>query len=470
VIGSVAFPAFLLGHEPSKEILCISYGQDLADDFSRSCLNLMRTPFYQAVFKTRLDQSRQAVEEFKTTAGGTRRATSLAGGITGRGADIIIIDDPIKADDSQSDARRKSANDSFYQSVYSRLNNKTTSAIVIIMQRLHAEDFVAYVQEQAAWDVIAFPALAETDEGYNVSTPYGRRRIVRKAGEALHHARESAESLRDLRSKNEYVFTAQYQQDPQPAGGLIVKREWLHRFDLDNPPPFETKIQSWDTANKATELSDFSVCTTWGLNNGRLYLLHVLQKKMEFPELKHTVRDHAKFHSADLVLVEDNASGTQLIQELRSENFSLVQASSTKDGDKVMRLRVQTAKIEGGFARFPENAPWLDAYLLELLSFPYAKHDDQVDSTVHALAWLTDQANVPGAGLLEFYRREAAKIADADGTENVGDLVKIRALTAGQIHTKNGKIINCDANEIVLVDRETAGSVCRGMNFQWVES
>ncbi len=465
VIGSVAFPAFLLGHKPTTEVLCVSYGQDLADDFSRSCLALMRSQFYQAIFSTRLAPDRQAVDEFKTSAGGCRRSSSVLGSLTGRGADIIIIDDPIKASDSQSDARRTMVNEEFYNTIYSRLNNKETGGIIIIMQRLHTDDLVAYVQEREAWEIVSFPAIAERDEVYNVRTPYGNRRIVRLNGEALHPARESRTTFEEIRSRDAYVFAAQYQQDPQPPAGVIVKREWLHRFDLSNPPKFDIKIQSWDTANKATELSDFSVCTTWGVKDKRLYLLDVVRVRIEFPELKRKVRELANLHRAETVLVEDNASGTQLIQQLRAENFSIVQPVSTSGDDKIMRLRAQTAKIESGFVLFPESAPWLDTLLLELTSFPNSKYDDQVDSIVHALAWLTGHATVPG--LIQFYQQEVEKRRRALGGGR-DEIVSMRALVSGQTITVKGKFLSHEVGDIMKMDRFSATALFKAKRFEWV--
>src|SRR5262249_38119697 len=149
---------------------------------------------------------------------------------------------------------------------------------------------------------------------------------------------------------------------------------------------------SWDTANKDTELSDYSVCTTWGLKGECLYLLDVHRHKLDFPSLKQAVRELARLHKARVVLVEDKASGTSLIQELRREQFSIIQAAPAIDGDKVMRLRAQTAKIANGFVLFPKEAHWLNTYLAELISFPNSKYDDQVDSTVYALAWSTTRS------------------------------------------------------------------------------
>jgi predicted phage terminase large subunit-like protein len=188
----------------------------------------------------------------------------------------------------------------------------------------------------------------------------------------------------------EYNFEAQYQQDPQPPSGNIVKRKWLKFYGPnDKPERFNQIIQSWDTANKDTELSNYSVCTTWGVDRQHLYLLDVYRHRLDFPSLKRAVLDLAQLHKAQLVLVEDKASGTQLIQELRAGHFSKVKEAPAIDGDKIMRLNSQTAKIAGGFVLFPEKAHWLETYINELIAFPNAKYDDQVDSTVYALAWST---------------------------------------------------------------------------------
>jgi predicted phage terminase large subunit-like protein len=388
---SIAFPAWLLGHDPAEQILSVTYAQDLSDNLARKSRTLMTSPFYEALFDTRLLKGREAVSDYETTDSGYRLSTSVGGVLTGRGADIIILDDPLKADDALSEARRRSVNDWYDNTLRSRLNSQDKGAIIIVMQRLHADDLVAHVQQHESWDVLSFPAIAEQDETYNVLTPYGRRRIHRKSGEILQPSLLSPTALEtQRRGMTEYNFVAQYQQDPQPPSGIIVIRKWLKFYEPgDLPKQFDLIFQSWDTANKDTELSNFSVCTTWGLKERYLFLLDVYRHKLEFPDLKRAVRELAALHRAKIVLIEDKASGSSLIQELRAERFSLVQAAPAMDGDKVMRLRAQTAKIEGGFVLFPKQAHWLEAYLHELLSFPNSKYDDQVDSTVFALAWST---------------------------------------------------------------------------------
>ncbi len=388
---SIAFPAWVLGHDPTRQLVSIAYAQDLSDNLARKSRTLMTSPFYQALFDTRILRGREAVSDYETTKGGFRFSTSIGGVVTGRGGDIIVIDDPLKADDALSESRRRAVNEWYDNTLRSRLNSLQRGAIIIVMQRLHADDLVAHVQEHESWDVLSFPAIAARDEMYDVLTPYGRRRIHRKTDEILQPTLLSPTNLADLRrGMTEYNFVAQYQQDPQPPSGNIVKKKWLKFYGPnDKPERFDQIIQSWDTANKDTELSNYSVCTTWGVKRQHLYLLDVYRRKVDFPSLKRAVLDLAQLHKAQLVLVEDKASGTQLIQELRAGHFSKVKEAPAMDGDKIMRLHSQTAKIEGQFVLFPKEAHWLEAYLAELISFPNSKYDDQVDSTVFALAWST---------------------------------------------------------------------------------
>src|ERR1700727_1485264 len=192
--SSIAFIAWLLGHNPAIQIIAASYGQDLADKLARDTRTLMEADWYRALFPTRLS-ARKAVNDVTTTAGGTRMATSVGGVLTGRGADVIVIDDPLKPDQALSEVGRKAVNEWFDNTLLSRLNNKETGIIIIVMQRLHQDDLVGHVLEQADWDVISFPAIAEQDERYTVPTPCGPFRFERKKGEVLDRSRESLETL-----------------------------------------------------------------------------------------------------------------------------------------------------------------------------------------------------------------------------------------------------------------------------------
>src|SRR6266481_947684 len=268
LLASVALPAWCLGHDPSAQILCVSYAQDLADKLARDCRSIMMSPWYRRMFRTRLAPHRQAVQEFITTRQGYRLATSNGGVLTGRGADIILIDDPLKPEEALSDAQRQAANEWYDHTLYSRQNDKRRSAIVMIMQRLHEDDPVGHVLSQEPWEILSFPAIAEADEVHEIETIWGPRCFRRREGEALHREREPLDTLERIRrTVGEYNFAGQYQQSPAPLGGGLVKVEWFKRYrESERPERFDRIVQSWDTANKATELSDFSACTTWGVS------------------------------------------------------------------------------------------------------------------------------------------------------------------------------------------------------------
>ena len=404
LLASIAFPAWCLGHQPGLRILCASYAQDLADKLSRDCRRIVASSWYQEIFPTRLSPERQAAPEFDTTAQGCRLATSVGGVLTGRGADIIIIDDPLKPDEALSQPRRRAANEWFDHTLYSRLNDKQAGAIILIMQRLHEDDLVGHVLAQEAWEIVRFPAIAEDDEHHLFTNLFGTQRIVRRRNEALHPEREPLAMLEQIRRMiGEYNFAGQYQQAPVPLGGGLVKAAWFRRYAADElPPHFDRIVQSWDTASKATELSDFSVCTSWGIGGKHIYLLEVLRERLEYPELKRRVHGQYLRFKPNVVLIEDKASGIQLIQELIEEGLYAITRYQPQT-DKIMRMHAQTAVIENGFVHLPDAAPWLAAYLQELAAFPHGRHDDQVDSTAQALDWLKQAGREPG--ILGYYRR-----------------------------------------------------------------
>jgi predicted phage terminase large subunit-like protein len=410
-IASICFPAWVLGHDPNKKLMCVSYAQSLSDDFARHSRNLMRSDVYCSIFDTRLGD-KDAVAEYETTKGGSRFSTSVEGVVTGRGADIIIIDDPLKADDAASDKLRTDVNEWYNRTLSSRLNDLNRGSIVIVMQRLHTDDLVAHVQKTGQrWEVVELRALAEQVEHHEIITPYGIRTASRLEGEALHPKHQSATQLNDQREAvTSYVFSAQYQQNPEPASGLIVQRGWLRFYtDQEKPSKFTQIIQSWDTAFKDTATADYSVCTTWGREGDKhAYLLDVFRARLNYSDLKPTVVALANMHNADVVLIEEESSGIGLLNEFANERFHKARAAPKRRGpydSKRMRLEEQTAKIRTGFVLFPEKAPWLDTFLRELLSFPLSRFDDQVDSTVHALSWMTLEP--PEPGILGYYRRLA---------------------------------------------------------------
>lgn len=396
IMASVALPAFWLGHNPSAQILCASYGQDLAEKHAHDCRKIMSSRWYQRVFPTRLSRQRNAVQEFTTTQNGTRFATSVGGVITGRGADVIIVDDPLKPEEAVSEAQRTRVNEWFGSTLYSRLNQKSTGVMIVIMQRLHTDDLVGHILEKEAWELVSLPAIAVEAEEFTYQTLRGEETHRRSPGDVLQPQRESRAILDGTRQQlGTYAFEGQYQQQPSPLGGGLVKAEWLRTYQPnDLPKYYDSLVMSWDTACKASDLADFSVCTVWGYKRPNIYLLEVYRKRIDYPTLKKVTRELKAKWNPHKILIEDKASGTQLIQELKQEQ--VYSATGVKpEGDKVMRMNAQTGFFEAGLVHLPEEALWLEDYTKELLAFPKSKFDDQVDSTAQALHWFHENGQEP---------------------------------------------------------------------------
>ena len=305
--------------------------------------------------------------------------------------------------------------------------------------------------EQEPWEVVSFPAIAEADEVHEIATIGGPQRFTRRPGEALHPAREPLATLEQIRRTiGEYNFAGQYQQSPAPLGGGLVKEAWFKRYgEHERPERFEHIVQSWDTANKATELSDFSVCTTWGVRGKNLYLLGLLRQRLEYPALKRVVREQQSLYRATEVLIEDKASGTQLIQELIADGCHRVTRYQPTT-DKIMRLHAQTAMIDNGFVYIPESASWVAEYLLEMTVFPNGKHDDQVDSTAQFLDWF--KRPYPGQGIFEYYRKMAEEFKPREPV-----YVRLKAPPGiGAVQTLSGRHITIGEDRIVEMSDEDA--------------
>lgn len=388
ICASVAFPAFLLGCDPSLKLICASYSMDLAVKHARDFRGVLASPWYQDVFpRTRVDPQKNTEVEIGTTARGFRLCTSVGGTLTGRGGDILIIDDPLKADDAYSEPARKAVVDWYRSVALSRLDDKAKGAVVIVMQRLHADDLAGVLRAQGGdWEFLNLPAIAPADERFQLD---GGVVVGRRAGEALHPERESLETLIRIRSDlGSLVFEAQYQQNPLSLDGGLIKWAWLktYRFRPERQNG-DMIIQSWDTASKANQLSDYCVCTTWLRRGADHHLLDLYRERLEFPALKRKVVELAARWSADAVLIEEKGSGTSLIQELEAAEPPLRAIAIVPEKDKVTRMAAQSVKFEAGYVFIPVDAPWLDELQRELLQFPHGRHDDQVDSISQYLGW-----------------------------------------------------------------------------------
>jgi predicted phage terminase large subunit-like protein len=273
--------------------------------------------------------------------------------------------------------------------LYSRLDDRTRGVIVLVMQRLHLDDLVGHVLGKEEWVHLDLPAIAEAPQRVRVADDLWHERAT---GEVLHPAREPLAELERLRATlGSHAFEAQYQQQPVPADGGMVKWRWFRTYGrAPDRQPGDQVIQSWDTANKAGERNDYSVCTTWLLRDEAFYLLDLHRERLEFPALKRRVAALRRQHGADAVLIEDRGSGTQLIQALLEEGLHAIAVAP--EADKATRLYAQSMHIEAGRVLLPAEAPWLDEFRTELLRFPQGRHDDQVDSLSQFLAWAADHA------------------------------------------------------------------------------
>lgn len=390
VCASVAFPAFVLGHDPTAKLITVSYSADLAAKHAADCRAVMQSGWYRELFPgTRLSPAKNQEANYETTQRGYRYATSVGGTLTGRGGNIIIIDDPLKPEDAMSEARREMVNGWYSRTLLSRLNNKARDAIILVQQRLHMDDLAGHVDELDEWVTLSLPAIAPEDAEIPIGPRLSHERM---AGDVLHPEREPLPVLDRLKhALGSATFSAQYQQCPVPADGEVVKWGWFRRYAAPPPRNTMTIYQSWDTASKPDEHCDFSVCTTWGVTGQDLYLLDVDRARLDFPALKRRVVDHAKAWMPRSIIIEDKGAGTALIQQLRSEThgISYPTAFLPKD-DKLTRLHAQSARIEAGHVFLPERASWLEDLRVEIASFPQGRHDDQVDSISQFLAWFFD--------------------------------------------------------------------------------
>lgn len=346
----------------------------------------MQTPFYRRVFPgTHLDPKKQNKTEIGTAPGGYRFATSTGATLTGRGADLIIIDDPLKAGDGHSPTARQNCIDWFQSTVHTRFNNPKLGELIVVAQRLHADDLPGHIIEAGGYEELILPAINPKKKQFEIVK--GGKQAAMPAGRILHESRQGKEELDQLKKEmGEFDFEAQYNQQPLPPGGATIKNEWIKRYD--EPPKksaIKAVVQSWDTAYEGDEDNAYSVCTTWAICPDGFYLVDVWRDRPKFPELVKAVYKLKAKHKANMVIVEKKASGISLIQTIRDTDKKRWLLYLSPTTGKVERTEQQAVKIEQGKLWLPKQAPWLPAYEAELLSFPQSKFDDQVDSTTQLL-------------------------------------------------------------------------------------
>lgn len=405
---NVAWPAWLLGKDPTRKIMSASYSKDLSLKHSVDCRHMMESAWYQHCFPdTRITDDNNQKSKYITTARGHRIATSVGATTTGEGGNFLIVDDPHSATEAQSKTIRESQNTWFDQSFSTRLNDKENDVIVVIMQRLHQQDLTGHLLAKGGWEHLCLPAMFEHARTITIGS--FTKHI--KAGECLHPIRESAKILEATkREMGSYAYAGQYMQTPVPDGGGIFKKEWLKLYPASKAlPKFECIIQSYDTALTANTFSDATAFTVWGIFQPRegqyaAMLLDCWNERLEYPDLKRKVCSEWKTQygetnrRADFILIEEKGSGISLIQDMGRMGIP-VRKYNPGRADKVQRAHLVTYLFENGLVFFPESerfagkpCSWTEPLMQQLMSFPNDEHDDYVDSTTQAMRLLRDMS------------------------------------------------------------------------------
>jgi predicted phage terminase large subunit-like protein len=379
-MATVAYPAYLLGQDPSTRIIAASYGNDLAIKFSNDTRTIIKSDWYRNLFPaTIISPDKDTQTLFQTTRHGLRYSTSVDGALTGLGADFIIVDDPLKASEATSESARTRGNNWFDNTVLSRLNDPKHGVVIVVMQRLHVDDLAGHLIEQGGWTILRMPARAEVDIDYEID--YGKIHTF-KAGELLHPARLGQKELDERRrTMGTAAFYAQYMQDPVPPAGNLFNWAWFRPYD-DSHPEFSELFLSVDVAATAGA-GNYSAFTVWGHRDSIWYFVAAYRAQLELPNVREKLLQLDRQYRPDLVVVDGIGIGRGLIQELRMQGFKHITWSNSKG--KEVDAQSVAPMVEAGRVRVPDIAPGLDDFRNEVVAFPNGKYCDQVDSMVQLL-------------------------------------------------------------------------------------
>ncbi|MBX9615559.1 MAG: hypothetical protein K2X25_08185 [Caulobacteraceae bacterium] len=405
ITTTVAFSAWMMGRRPDYKIICASYGQELSSSLSREFRKVITSAWYAQVFpETARSITRDTDTEVRTRQGGYRYATAVGGAVTGFGADLIIIDDLMKAADASFPEARAKAQRYVDESLMSRLNDKATGAVIAIQQRLGEDDVSAHLTSKGGFNHLDLPAIAVKDEIIRLT--HGRTH-ARRIGDVLNPEREPKTVLDQIRlDLGSRAFEAQYQQNPTPANCDIIRWPKI-QFHDDDPLDYRTHdgrrklhkvVISWDTADTASPRSDYSVGSVWGYDGMAWKMLDLIRVRLEFHELLARIRAERRKWRADLIIVEEAGIGRVILGYLARDFRGLSEpehhapycerlAAPSRLG-KAERFAASSDPLYSGKALLPRNAPWLEDLRSEMMSFPNGRYDDQVDSISQFLLWM----------------------------------------------------------------------------------
>ncbi|MGC2107199.1 MAG: phage terminase large subunit [Candidatus Acidiferrum sp.] len=404
---TVFFPAWVWAAEPHTRFICSSFADSLATKHNLDRRTIIESPWYQSLWGDRVeiaaDQNQKT--EFLNTARGHMIATSVGGSITGKGGNIVIVDDPHNPLQVLSETARNTAINHFSQALSTRLDDPRRDAIIVVMQRLHEQDLTGHLLEQQGWDHLFLPAEAEREERWKF--PIKGTIHTRQPGELLWPERFPQKVLDDAKVRlGSYAYAGQYQQRPSPAEGGILKRGWWRRYDTV-PERFDQVIQSWDFTFKDSKGSDFVVGQVWGKVGANRYLLDQVRGRFTFSQSLGWMRTMStRWPQAHAKLVEDKANGPAIIDTLRGEIPGIIPVQPL--GSKIARAQAAAPELEAGNYHLP-NSEYADEFIEECTAFPNGAHDDQVDAWSQAAS----RFRTSSSGIMEYYR-EAAKVPEAE--------------------------------------------------------
>jgi len=406
VICSKLFPAFYIGNNPNHEIMSISHSDQLASDFGRSVRDIVNTPDFQNMFPSvELRQDVRAAGKWRTNKNGSYYAAGVRSQIAGRGAHIAILDDAMSEEDAISPAGRRYIKEWWPSGLRTRL--MPNGSIIIINTRYHYDDLCGWLLKQESkmdlrksdrWDVVSIPAWLDEKSAEILGLPEGTSYFPEWKTDAILKLDEQ-----EIRATNgSKYWESLYMQNPTPDEGGLIRKKWIKWWEDDEPPFCDFIIQTYDTAFSTKTTADFSVIQTWGIfrsmdndgENGKenvvsnIILLGNLKGRYEYPELRRMAQEQYRLFKPDICIVEKKASGQSLIQDMRRAGLPVLEYNPDKD--KVSRVYAATPLFEAGRVWLPKFKVYSQDLYDELITFPFAPHDDQVDATAMAVHYLKE--------------------------------------------------------------------------------
>ena len=375
--ASYLLPAWMIGQKPKLKIIQTTHTTELAVRFGRKAKTLIDSQEYQDVFKTKLREDSQAAGKWETSQGGEYYAAGVGSAITGRGADLLIIDDPHSEQDALNIGALERAYEWYTSGPRQRL--QPGGSIIVVMTRWNTKDLTGALIRASGeakadqWEVVEFPAIMPS--GDPVWPEYWKLDEL-----------ESVKASLSLQKWN-----AQWMQNPTSEEGAIIKREWWNDWDQDQLPTLQHVIQSYDTAFMKKETADYSAITTWGVfqenedSGPQLLLLDAVKERLEFPELRRVAKEQYDYWQPETVLVEAKASGLPLTYELRKMGIPVLNFTPSKGNDKHTRVNSVAPLFESGCIWAPTHKEFAQEVIEECAAFPYGDHDDLVDSMTQAV-------------------------------------------------------------------------------------